>query len=124
VGTGTGVTPLRAMIHDELRRAPASGPALTLLFGCRTEHDILYRDELEALAAAHPRFAYRYTLSRPEDGYAGLRGYVQGHLAGYCADPRTHVYVCGLSKMVTEVRRILKEEHAYDRKRIHTERYD
>jgi len=124
VGTGTGVTPLRAMIQEELRRAPSAGPPLSLLFGCRTPDDILYREELESLASTHDRFHYEVTLSRPEETWSGRAGYVQTHLGELCGDARTHVYICGLSKMVKEVRRVLKEEHGYDRKRIHTERYD
>jgi ferredoxin-NADP reductase len=122
VGTGTGVTPLRAMIRDELRRGTRR--RLTLLFGCRTPEDVLYRDELEALAAEHDLFDYHVTLSRPTEAWTERRGYVQAHLADFCADDRAHVYVCGLSGMVKEVRRTLKEELGYDRKRIHTERYD
>jgi len=124
VGTGTGVTPLRAMIVDELRARP-TGPPMVLLFGCRTEADLLYQRELEALAASHERFHYAPTLSRPGDPWAGRRGYVQGHLGELVGAMKPlHVYVCGLSKMVQDVRRILKEEHGLDRKRIHTERYD
>ena len=36
----------------------------------------------------------------------------------------THVYVCGLTKMITEVRRTLKEDLGVDRRRVHSERYD
>jgi ferredoxin-NADP reductase len=123
VGTGTGVCPLRAMLQDELR--DAEGPALTLLFGCRSERDILFGDELRAWQERHARFALHVTLSRPPETWAGLRGYVQTHLAGLVgASDRPHVYVCGLTKMVAEVRRVLKEEHGYDRRMIHSERYD
>ena len=34
------------------------------------------------------------------------------------------VYVCGLSPMIKEVRRVLKEDLGFTRDRIHTERYD
>ncbi len=124
VGTGTGVAPLRAMLQAELRRSPVEGPPITLLFGCRTPADILFRAELEALAAAHGRFHYASTLSRSEDDWPGLTGYVQTHLGEHCAGRETHVFICGLSKMVKDVRRLLKADFGYDRKRIHTERYD
>jgi NAD(P)H-flavin reductase len=123
VGTGTGVCPLRAMIEDELR-APG-GPPLTLLFGCRSQADILWGDQLAQWAAQHARFGLHVTLSRPEVGWNGLQGYVQRHLAELI-DPaaRPHVYVCGLTKMVSEVRRVLKDQLGYDRRMIHSERYD
>jgi CDP-4-dehydro-6-deoxyglucose reductase, E3 len=124
IATGTGVCPLRAMLHAEL--TCADGPALTLLFGARTEADILWRDEFEALAARFAgRFRYCVTLSRPDAGWSGRRGYVQTHLPEVI-DPtaKPHVYVCGLTRMVAEVRRELKEALGYDRQRIHSERYD
>jgi CDP-4-dehydro-6-deoxyglucose reductase, E3 len=123
VGTGTGVCPLRAMLASELARP--EGPQVTLLFGCRTEADILYREEFEALAARVPRFSLHVTLSRPSTGWRGLTGHVQTHLTGLISKAsKPHVYVCGLSRMVGEVRRVLKDEHGYDRKLIHSERYD
>jgi ferredoxin-NADP reductase len=124
VATGTGVCPLRAMIAAELRGS-AYGPSLTLLLGCRSEPDILYREEFEALAQLHPRFAFHTTLSRPSGSWRGLAGYVQTQLAELI-DPkqRPHVYICGLSNMVDEVRSTLKRELGYDRKLLHSERYD
>lgn len=123
VGTGTGVGPLRAMIQSEL--AHADGPALTLLFGCRTEADILYRAEFEALARAHARFHFEPTLSRPDASWQGRHGYVQTQLPELVATlEKPHVYICGLSNMVNDVRATLKQQLGYDRKLIHSERYD
>jgi CDP-4-dehydro-6-deoxyglucose reductase, E3 len=123
VGTGTGVAPLRSMLHAAL--AAPSGPRLTLLFGCRTQADILYRDEIAALTHTHERFHFEPTLSRGESAWQGRRGYVQTHLAELVPRlGRPHVYVCGLSNMVNAVRSVLKETLGYNRKQIHTERYD
>ena len=127
VATGTGLTPIRAMIQDELARGD-DGPPVHLLFGCRTPADILWRDEYEALAADHPRFSYSTTLSRAEESWAGRRGYVQTHLGELLGElaggDTTHVFVCGLKRMIDEVRAQLKDTHGFDRKRIHTERFD
>ncbi len=123
VGTGTGVCPLRSMLQAELRGA--SGPRITLLFGARTQDEILYREELEQLARVQPRFSFQVTLSRPDDAWTGRRGYVQTHLSELIVPgERPHVYVCGLTDMVSDVRRVLKEQLGFDRKHIHSERYD
>jgi ferredoxin-NADP reductase len=123
VGTGTGVCPLRAMLQAEL--AAASGPPLRLLFGVRHEQDILYRAEFEAMAARNPRFSFHVTLSRPDEHWQGMRGYVQTQLPALLAgSDKPHVYVCGLSNMVNGVRKVLKEQLGYDRRSIHSERYD
>jgi len=124
VGTGTGVGPLRAMIQAELA-SRSSGPRLTLLFGCRTQDDLLYRAEFEALAREHDRFRFEPTLSRPDAAWRGRSGYVQAQLPELVeSHGRPHVYVCGLSDMVNDVRATLKQALGYDRKHIHTERYD
>lgn len=123
VGTGTGVCPLRAMLQQELQAN--EGPAVTLLFGARTQDEILYRAEFEALSLRQPRFSLQVTLSRADATWAGRRGYVQTHVAELVDQARRpHVYVCGLAEMVFDVRRVLKEELGFDRKQIHTERYD
>lgn len=122
IATGTGVGPLRAMIHAALRHAGC--PALTLLLGCRTRGDILYREQFEALAQTHARFAFAPTLSRGDAAWRGRRGYVQTQLAEFVAEAgRPHVYLCGRLEMVNHVRTILRHSLDYDGERIHTERH-
>jgi CDP-4-dehydro-6-deoxyglucose reductase len=129
IGTGTGVTPLRSMIAAAI--AAGAGEPLWLLFGARHEEDVLYRDELAALAAAHPNVRYEITLSRPGPTWTGRRGYVQAHLPelfhalrGAVGPAPPHAYVCGLDRMVSSVRERLRNELGLDRKHVHTERYD
>jgi CDP-4-dehydro-6-deoxyglucose reductase len=123
VGTGTGLCPLRALLEEELARQ--TGPRVALLFGCRTEQDILWREQLEAWARAQPRFSLHVTLSRPSEAWQGRSGYVQTHVRELASElSKPLVYACGLSPMVADVRRVLKDELGYDRKRIRSERYD
>lgn len=123
VGTGTGLCPLRAMLEEELARA--SGPRIALLFGCRTERDILWREQLEAWAREQPRFSLHVTLSKPGAAWSGRSGYVQTHVRELASElGKPLVYACGLSPMIADVRKVLKDELGYDRKRIRSERYD
>jgi ferredoxin-NADP reductase len=129
IGTGTGVTPLRSMIRAAL--AAGAATPLWLLFGARHEADILYGEELRSLAEAHPNVRYEVTLSRPGEGWTGRSGYVQAHLAELVAALREaggaqppRAYVCGLDRMVSSVRDHLRGELGFERKRVHTERYD
>jgi ferredoxin-NADP reductase len=128
VATGTGIAPLRGMVHQALTRG--GGEPLWVLFGVRTLADALYRDELEALAAAHPRLRLELTLSRPAEGWVGRRGYVQEHvealwssLVGAEPGALPHAYVCGVKKMLTEVREVLRVKLGVERQRVHLESY-
>jgi CDP-4-dehydro-6-deoxyglucose reductase, E3 len=127
IGTGTGVTPLRSMLRAAIT-AGSTAP-IWLVLGVRREADLLYADELHALAAAHPFVRFFPTLSQPGEHWPGLRGYVQTHverlwaeLASLGAPP--HAYVCGLQRMVGSVRDLLRKDMAVPREQVHSERYD
>jgi ferredoxin-NADP reductase len=129
VATGTGFTPLRSMIHGSLR-AGAMEPMVVLL-GVRHEEDILYRDELEGLQRQHPNLRVHVTLSRPGEGWAGLRGYVQEHasplwsaLTERAGEQAPHLFVCGLERMVKAVRDLMRKQLGVPRDRVHSERFD
>lgn len=123
VATGTGLSPLRSMLcawQKRARRAP-----ITLLFGVRTQADILWSAELSSWARDYPELSLAVTLSRPDAGWTGRTGYVQNHVAELArALGEPHVFICGLNRMVSEVRGLCKSGLGYDRKRIHSERYD
>ena len=129
VATGTGVAPFRSMIDAAL--AAGSKAPLWLLFGCRHEEDILYRDEFETMARELPNVRYEVTLSRPGTGWTGRSGYVQAHvpemlaaLAAATTGAAPHVYACGLDRMVSSVKDLCRTQLGVDRKRMHVERYD
>jgi ferredoxin-NADP reductase len=127
IGTGTGVTPLRSMLLAATEKAETSNGRLWLLFGVRNEADILYREELEKLAATHKNVRLFISLSRPESGWKGLAGYVQSHVRDLwteLGDPQAHAYICGLERMVKSVKDVLRNELGVGRKQVHQERYD
>jgi ferredoxin-NADP reductase len=128
VGTGTGITPLRSM----MRHALATGDArpLWLLFGVRTQADLIYRDELDALAQKHAQVRVLYTLSRADDSWTGRTGYVQTHVSELWRELEglergaPHAYICGLHRMVGSVRDLLRKDLGIAREQVHSERYD
>ena len=125
IATGTGIAPFRSMLHWVLaEESRHQARQLTLLFGNRTEKDIYYHQEFLQLAAEHPNFQYLPTLSRGSAEWKGLRGYVQEHVLGVVGS-RTdmHAYICGLDKMVSLNRSLLKDLR-WDRKSIIVEKYD
>jgi CDP-4-dehydro-6-deoxyglucose reductase, E3 len=129
IATGTGVTPFRSMIEAALHAGDTA--PLWLLFGARFEEDILYQDELTRWSEEHPHFRYEITLSRPTPGWTGRQGYVQHHASELLRELRAlslegepHAYICGLDRMVSAVKDLLRNELALPRKHVHTERYD
>lgn len=102
IASGTGIAPLRAMLH-ELYRLHSPEEAW-LIFGARHETDILYREEFEQLAREHSSFHFIPTLSKPGPDWKGHRGHVQSHIPKYLARKAgLHVYVCGSPEMVASV---------------------
>ena len=130
VGTGTGLTPLRSMLHDALIRKEEGTP-FHLMAGFRFEQDRLYQEEFASLSEGHPNFSAECTLSRPSDTWTGNAGYVQTHvpriyeaLSARSGGRPVHVYICGLQKMVSEVRDLLRKQMNLPRELVHSERYD
>jgi NAD(P)H-flavin reductase len=122
--TGTGVAPFRAMLQYLIEREwPVQH--LTLLFGCRTKQDLLYRDEFETIARQYPdKFSYKPILSREE--WEGKTGYVHDlywNIPAFQAPSNYLFYICGWTQMVKEAKNNLKSM-GYSRKEIKFELYD
>ena len=97
IAGGSGITPFRS-----LSKAIASGMEdcyLTLLYGCRTEKEILFKEEFDALAAATDRFRVVYVLSDEEkEGYE--HGFIGAELIQkYAPADIFSVFMCGPQAM-------------------------
>ena len=105
VGGGSGVAPLMAMMrHHALTGSTA---AMQLVYSARTFDDVIYRDELLALADSGNR-AVTITLTREEasSAWTGRRGRVDIDLLGEVGWPppvRPRCYVCGTTPFVEAV---------------------
>lgn len=70
IGAGSGITPLMSMVKTALEKEPMS--TVVLLYGSRSEAQIIFRQELDNLAERYKGQVFVYhTLSRP-DGDGGL----------------------------------------------------
>ena len=112
IGTGTGVTPYRAMLPQLAQLMAARELDVVLLFGARTPEELIYGADFAAFAAAHPRFRFVPCFSRelPETAHPDVRrGYVQDALAEFAPDPATDIaYLCGNPNMVDSAFEALK----------------
>ena len=104
IGTGTGVTPYRAMLPLVEKLIAERGIEVVLLYGARTPEELLYGDDFRAFADRHPQFRFVPCFSRelPQNPHADVRhGYVQQFLAEFSPNPATDIaYLCGNPNMV------------------------
>lgn len=122
IATGTGIAPLRSMIHHIFNSGLAH-QKITLISGNRTESDNLYAAEFEKLQNAYPEFSFIPTLSRPSPSWNGHTGYVHSVYQQAFADRRPCTfYLCGWHDMLKEARNTL-EAMGYDKSQIRFESY-
>ena len=104
IGTGTGVTPYRAMLPQLAEAMAQREVEVVLLFGARTPAELIYGEDFYAFAAAHPNFRFVPCFSRelPENPHPDVRkGYVQDILAEFAPDAEGDIaYLCGNPNMV------------------------
>ena len=126
LATGTGVTPYRAMLPQIEKLLAAGGREVVLLYGARSEAELLYGDEFEAFAQSHPGFIFHGCLSRQpraEPRATDRSGHVQHVLAELGPDPaRDIAYLCGNPNMVDAAFEALKG-HGLPVAQIRREKY-
>lgn len=107
VGTGTGITPYRAMLPQlKEKLALDVNMQLVVLQGVRTREDLLYVSDFRLFAANNPRTLFRACLSREpieqltDDEW---QGHVQNNFEALHLDPNQDlVYLCGNPQMIDE----------------------
>lgn len=128
--TGTGIAPFRSMLnYIDLHNI--SHKNLYLVYGCRTQKDLLYYDEMVALENEITGFYYLPTLSR--ETWHRHTGYVHNLYEEICRKNNeacenitdlkpVDFYLCGWKFMIDDARKKITEL-GYDRKSIHLESY-
>ena len=108
VGTGTGVAPLRGMIHNLYEKGCTKD--IWLIFGNRYETDILYHDEWRELEKKHKNFHFIPTVSRGKN-WSGETAYVQEVVKKLFAGKTAGLdfYGCGLVPMCQQLKSALLE---------------
>lgn len=110
VGGGLGIAPLRAVIHEALRRRD-DFDEVVLLFGARSPRDLVYRDELATWSTAGADIAT--IVDTGDSGWEGPTGLVTDLLRGAIVDridwPAASAFVCGPEEMMRHVSAALTE---------------
>jgi NAD(P)H-flavin reductase len=107
IAGGTGIAPLRAMLHHALM---IPEHAIGVFYSARTPDEFAYRDELQTLADAG-RIELRQTVTRTGgDDWRGARGRIdRAELQPLIHDPATLCFICGPPSLVEDMPRLLRE---------------
>ena len=120
IAAGVGITPIMSMLRA-LRDTGDTRPAV-LIFGNKTERDVLFREELSALPA---NVKVVHVLSKAEALWTGPTGYVTAEVITEHASAMlksADVYLCGPPPMMDSVTASLRSL-GVPKRRIHTERF-
>jgi ferredoxin-NADP reductase len=124
VAGGSGIAPLMAMIRH--RRAKGNDAPVRLLFSSRSYEEIIFRDELEQLAAGDETLEIIHTLTRSAPpGWEGYDRRIDEEMLGEVAfspEERPLAFVCGPTPLVEAVATVLVEL-GHEPARVKTERF-
>ncbi len=102
VAGGSGIVPLMAMLRHR-GRAAAAIPA-TLLFSSRHLEEVIYRDELDALAGDGSGLTVTHTLTRSQPpGWTGYARRIDERMLAETLEPLgigVRAYICGPTALV------------------------
>lgn len=124
VGTGTGITPYRAMLPGLADRLESGEYSVELLLGVQYRKDKLYGEDFQQFADEHENFSFRACLSRePVCAGAEVPGYVQHQFESLQLDPEQDVvYLCGNPDMIDDAVVLLKTK-GFELKQLRREKY-
>ena len=124
VAGGSGIAPLMAMLRH--RAAAKSRTPALLLYSSRIFEDIIYREELDQMAARNDGLTVVYTLTRrqPPGWTGGARRIDRSMLesVGVPANARPKIFICGPTSLVESTAQSLLEL-GHERHLIKTERF-
>jgi len=117
IADGTAIAPILPMLH-----LAQSGPhaSMLLLYAASSREHILYRKELEALAARDSNFKFE-TIVNQSDLYERLYDDVSRRWVA-AANRARQFYICGVGKGVIRIRDLLRSS-GYERRAVHYEQW-
>jgi NADPH-ferrihemoprotein reductase len=108
VSAGTGFAPFRAFLQERAKLHAIGKPVgkILLFFGCRNQHDYIYRDEIEKTQA---QLGDRLEVVTAFSRNGGAKTYVQDRVGEHAAkvlellEAGANMYICGKASMAREV---------------------
>ena len=78
LGGGIGITPFVSIIKNATDKALSS--RITLFYGCRTENDMAFKQELEELARENKSLKIIYIINQPTEKWEGATGNINAEM--------------------------------------------
>lgn len=123
LNTGTGLSQHICYLLSKKEQYP--NLRYRMLFGVRTEKDMYYQPEMDALQKELKDFKFEFVLSRPSESWTGKKGYVQNFISEFdYKNIPTTFYLCGNGGMIKEVKHQLLEVDGFDKTKIWSEAFD
>lgn len=121
VATGSGIAPFRSMLLERLQVVKDTRP-ITLYWGMRHANTLFWEDEFEELAQSFPNFSFHPVLSQAEQAWPLCRGRVTDCLNIHEQAAGAGYYLCGSTKMITDVSQTVLAKGVTEQ-RIHHEKF-
>lgn len=120
IATGSGITPLRSMILDQLQNKKDTR-LMTLYWGLRHENDLCWLEDFQELMDAFPNFKVHPVLSQSSEEWTLCRGRVTDCLSIHDFPQNAGFYICGNKRVIEDVQALLlskqvKPEHIHHEK--------
>ncbi len=114
IAAGSGITPVISLIRTIL--ATEAGSSVTLIYGNKTRHSIIFREELEALKDKYiNRFRIVHILSRERTDAAVNSGRINAEKLGELKKlvnyaQYDNIFICGPEAMIFTAKTFLEEQ--------------
>jgi ring-1,2-phenylacetyl-CoA epoxidase subunit PaaE len=142
IAAGSGITPIMSIIKTIMEAEPQS--VVNLLYGNRSEEDIIFREQLDVLHTKYANQLYvEHILSRPKGqksgsffgmfqkstlNWQGKTGRINAEVLEKWLEENppvhktTEYFICGPNHMMAAAEQFL-HEHQIDKKHIHSEHF-
>ena len=108
LSAGSGITPMWAMLRDELAKRPEAD--IRFIHSARSPQDLIFADELTQLAKRHPGVRHGFVLEQGPDTHPWLGRLTPAMLAELAPDlHERHVYLCGPAPYMAAVSAMLMD---------------
>ncbi|MFZ2417085.1 MAG: FAD-binding oxidoreductase [Smithellaceae bacterium] len=98
IAGGSGITPFMSMIRELADKNLSR--RIHLFYGSRIEDDVIYRREIDHIAATHGNFTWDMVVSEPSSAFSGLKGFINAALIRKRLDRLDWTFfVCGPEAM-------------------------